>query len=293
VGFHAAANTGTTSETGTITVAGQTFTVTESGVACSNAAANCSGTVPLPFGSFDTPEGNSTGVSGAIGATGWALSRDGVRSIGIWREPVGENPSGLVFIGNASIIPGARPDVAQAYPGYPENNFGWGYMILTNEFPNSNGQPGLGNGAYDLHAIVTDNDGESVDLGVRTITVNNATSVLPFGTIDTPTQDGTASGPAFINFGWVLTPQPNIIPIDGSTINVYIDEMFQGHPVYNNYRIDIATTFPGLQNSQGAVGYYSIDTTKLTNGLHTVSWVATDSAGNRQGIGSRFFNVQN
>jgi hypothetical protein len=60
-------------------------------------------------------------------------------------------------------------------------------MILTNEFPNSNGQPGLGNGTYNLHAIVTDNGGESVDLGVRTITVNNATSVLPFGSIDTPT----------------------------------------------------------------------------------------------------------
>ena len=47
---------------------------------------------------------------------------------------------------------------------------------------------------------------------------NNAASVLPFGTIDTPAQGQTISGTDFINFGWVLTPQPNIIPIDGSTI---------------------------------------------------------------------------
>jgi hypothetical protein len=66
-----------------------------------------------------------------------------------------------------------------------------------------------------------------------------------------------------------------------------------GHPVYNNYRADIATLFPGLQNSNGAVGYYYIDTTQLSNGLHTIAWVATDSAGNAQGLGSRYFLVQN
>jgi hypothetical protein len=101
------------------------------------------------------------------------------------------------------------------------------------------------------------------------------------------------SGSAYVNFGWALTPQPNIIPIDGSTIWVFIDNLPVGHPVYNNYRSDIGTLFPNYQNSQGAVGYYYIDTTKLTNGLHTISWLATDSAGNKQGLGSRFFNVQN
>jgi hypothetical protein len=66
-----------------------------------------------------------------------------------------------------------------------------------------------------------------------------------------------------------------------------------GHPVYNNYRVDIATLFPGLQNSDGAVGYFYLDTTKLTNGVHTIAWSVTDSAGNDQGIGSRYFTVQN
>jgi hypothetical protein len=123
--------------------------------------------------------------------------------------------------------------------------------------------------------------------------VNNAGSPLPFGTIDTPTQGGAASGTAFVNFGWALTPQPNIIELDGSTINVFIDGKLVGHPVYDNYRVDIATLFPGLLNSGGAVGYYKIDTTQLTNGLHTISWSVRDSAGHTQGIGSRFFNVQN
>jgi hypothetical protein len=60
---------------------------------------------------------------------------------------------------------------------------------------------------------------------------------------------------------------------------VFIDNLPVGHPVYNNYRADIASLFPGLQNSMGAVGYYYIDTTTLSNGLHTISSIATDSAG--------------
>ena len=185
-----------------------------------------------------------------------------------------KNSNGLIFIGNAAIIPGARPDIAQQFPGYPNNNSGWGFQLLTNELPNNTGQSGLGNGTYNLHVLVTDNASQQVDLGIRTITVNNAISVLPFGTVDTPTQGGTASGTTFVNFGWALTPNPNIIPIDGSSIWVFIDNLPVGHPVYNNYRADIASLFPGLQNSMGAVGYYYIDTTTLSNGLHTISSIA-------------------
>ena len=51
--------------------------------------------------------------------------------------------------------------------------------------------------------------------------------------------------------------------------------------------------FPGLANSDGAVGFQIIDTTALTNGLHTISWIATDSEGQSEGLGSRFFRVLN
>src|SRR5205807_2023043 len=84
------------------------------------------------------------------------------------------------------------------------------------------------------------------DIGATTISVNNAGSVLPFGTLDTPQQGQTISGTDFANFGWVVTPQPNIVPIDASTIIVYIDNVAVGHPAYNGFRTDIATLFPGL-----------------------------------------------
>ena len=66
-----------------------------------------------------------------------------------------------------------------------------------------------------------------------------------------------------------------------------------GHPVYNNLRSDIANLFPGYANSGGAVGYYYVDSTKLTNGVHTISWNAFDNQARGEGLGSRYFNVLN
>ena len=83
------------------------------------------------------------------------------------------------------------------------------------------------------------------------------------------------------------------MPTDGSTIWVYVDGVPLGNPVYNNYRVDIATLFPGYANSGGAVGYFVLDTTTLTNGIHTIAWSVTDDLGRTQGIGSRYFWVSN
>jgi hypothetical protein len=66
-----------------------------------------------------------------------------------------------------------------------------------------------------------------------------------------------------------------------------------GHPTFNQFRSDIPSFFPGLCNSDGAVGFFYIDTTKLANGLHTIFWVAYDNAGHGDGLGSRYFTVGN
>jgi hypothetical protein len=241
------------------------------------------GTTSLPFGVFSTPVEGVT-VSSSIPVTGWVLDDIGVESVKIYRGETGS----LTYIGDAVFVEGARPDVEQAYPDYPMNyQAGWGYMMLTNFLPNG------GNGIFKIHAIATDMEGNQLTLGIKTITVDNANAVKPFGTIDTPAQGGTASGSSFVNCGWALTPQPNYIPTDGSTLNVFIDSVYIGHPIYNNYRGDIATLFPGYANSNGAIGHFSLDTTAYNNGIHTIFWIATDSGGNADGIGSRYFTIQN
>ncbi len=247
--------------------------------------------VGVPFGSFDTPVTNTTGIAGAIPVTGWALDAIETTSVEIWRGPVtGETPqaNGLVDVGAATFVDGARTDVAGLYPSAPLNTrAGWGYMLLTNFLPNANG-------TFTLHAIATNSSGRTTDLGVKTIGVDNTDATKPFGTIDTPTQGGTASGSAFVNFGWALTQNPNCIPTDGSTITVYLDgAAMTGHPTYNQFRSDIAGLFPGRCNSNGAIGFFYIDTTQITNGVHTISWVAYDNINHNDGLGSRFFTVFN
>jgi hypothetical protein len=239
-----------------------------------------------PFGSLDTPA-DGTVVSGELAVTGWALDDVTGTRVDIYRSAVAGETGGIVFIGRGVFIRGARPDVQAAYPNAADNDSaGWGLMVLTNFLPNQ------GNGTFTLYAYAVDGAGLQTLLGTRRIVAANAASARPFGTIDTPGQGETVSG-TITSFGWALTAQPNIIPVNGSTIDVYIDGVLRGHPVYNNYRSDIATMFPGLRNSGGAVGFFSIDTTTLSNGLHTIQWVVTDSAGQTSGMGSRFFRVQN
>jgi hypothetical protein len=245
------------------------------------------GSINLPFGSFDTPVSGST-LTGSIPVTGWVIDNIGIESVKIYRDSVPGEGSGLIYIGDAILVEGARPDIEALYPDYPMNyKAGWGYMMLTNFLPNQ------GNGEFTLHAKAVDKEGNTAVVGQKAIICDNVNAVKPFGAIDTPTQGGTASGSNFVNFGWALTPLPNNIPTDGSTITVCVDGVPLKHPVYNQYRADIATLFPGYNNSDGAVGYYYLDTTQYENGVHTIQWTVTDDAGNTDGIGSRYFTIQN
>ncbi|MCP5106784.1 MAG: hypothetical protein GY950_25600 [bacterium] len=236
-----------------------------------------------PFGCFETPPEGVT-LSGSVPVSGWVLDDIGVEHVKIYRQ----ESSTLVYIGDALFVEGARPDVELAYPGFPENSgAGWGYMMLTNFLPDG------GNGTFTLHAVAIDREGHQTTLGTRNVTCDNANAVKPFGAIDTPGQGGTASGNSFRNHGWALTPPPNEIPINGSTIDVYVDGINLGNPVYNVYRSDVANLFPGYANSDGAGGYFDFDTTNYDNGVHTIYWTAVDDAGNADGIGSRYFTIDN
>ncbi|MCX6563286.1 MAG: M6 family metalloprotease domain-containing protein, partial [Candidatus Aminicenantes bacterium] len=175
------------------------------------------GASAVPFGEFATPV-NASYVAGAIPVTGWVLDDIETSAVEIWRDPVSPEGPSLVFIGTGIFVEGARPDVETAYPNHPFNKrAGWGYMLLTNFLPNQ------GNGFYNLHAVAQDREGNRILLGTKTIISQNNSSVKPFGTIDTPTQGGDASGSLFVNFGWVLTPMPKTVPKNGSTISVWVD----------------------------------------------------------------------
>ena len=256
-----------------------------------------------PFGVVDTPA-PGVSVAGTVLVTGWALSSDGVARVAIYRDPIAGETS-QIWIGDATFVEGARPDVAAAFPGYPQNRrAGWGLAVLTNMLPNG------GNGPITLHAYAYDINNNVTLLGSPTVIGTNQSSTLPFGTLDTPGQGATVSGILTI-FGWALTPGPNIIPTNGSTIQVIVDGLVVGQPTYNQCRGTNGTNFPppgtcnddiatafglsyrNIAEGSGAIGSFQLDTTTMTNGIHTLAWRVTDSAGNAQGIGSRYFYVQN
>ena len=269
-------NTGQTPRFDTITIGRRVFTVRQAGL----------GSQP-PFGVLDTP-GDGAQVSGSLPVGGWALDDLEVSRVQIFRDPVAGEAPAQVFIGTAVFVRGARPDIQQAYPTYPQNDrAGWGYLILTNMLPN------LGNGMFRIYAYAEDAEGARTLLGARTIVVNNGSSNVPFGAIDTPAQGETVAGSGYLNWGWALTPQPKIIPLDGSTIQVLVDGVSLGNPTYNLFRSDVSGLFPGLANSAGPVGHRTIDTTALAEGQHTIAWIVTDSLGAATGIGSRYFSVAN
>jgi len=261
--------------TATLTVEGQLVVITQAGAVSQP-----------PFGSLDTPGEGAMNISGAMAVTGWALDDVGVARVEIYRDAVGSE-SGPSYLGAATFVAGARPDVQAMFPAAPfSTRAGWGLMILTNMLPNG------GNGTFRLHAVAQDVEGHRTVIGTRSIQIDNASSDLPFGAIDTPGQADTVSGVIY-NWGWALTPGAATIPADGTSIDVMIDGTFAGHPVYGLYRGDIATLFPGYTNANTAVGYHLLDTRLLENGRHTISWIVRDSRGRAQGIGSRYFHVFN
>jgi hypothetical protein len=249
-----------------------------------------------PSGFVDIPLNNSTGLNGAFPIGGWAIDDVGIKNIRIYRNPIPMEFKGPIYVGDATRVSGARPDIANA--PYPEaNRAGWGFMLLSNVLPNEdvNGTRFYGSGTYVLSVVAEDFEGQHSEIGQTRVTIDNATATLPFGTIDTPTQGGSATG-TYLNRGWVLSPPGRSIPVDGSTIRLIVDgAMLPNVATYGQPRPDVASYFPPVTyvNASGPGAEFSIDTTQIANGLHTIAWYVTDAQGAPQGIGSRFFSVDN
>ena len=277
------------------------------------------GQVSAPFGYWDTPADGSTGLVGSIAVTGWALDNVGIDHVELWRTCTAVDsaasacapaPDGAtkVFIGRATIVSGARPDVAVAYPSLPASDqAGFGYLLLTNLLPDlSRGTAQGGNGTFVLSTYAVNVGGSVTSLGTKTITVDNAHATIPFGAIDTPAQGATIPGPAapyndpnsYPMFGWAMTGIPKCMnTTDLTAYKVFIDGV--SAPVTSSNfaagltRSDLPAAFPGLCNSDNALAVYYFNATALglASGIHTLLWQITDNGGNVTNIGSRYFNL--
>ena len=171
------------------------------------------------------------------------------------------------------------------------------------------------------------------DHAPTTVTLTNDVIAKPFGTIDTPAQGGTMSGQALNfgwlltpDSNTIADSTDILMPLDGSRVTVFVDGNPVGTITYDLCRgtamnplagavhcdDDVAsifgnvtaqppftprvanpTRYRNLDAGRGPIGFFRLDTTTLTNGLHTIAWGVTDTAGRAEGIGSRFFHVLN
>ena len=246
-----------------------------------------------PVGSVDTPADGLTNVTGSIGVTGWVIDDIDVTAVRVYRNAVsGETGDALgrIFLGTASRVDDARPDIEAANPTTPFNyRAGWGYLLLTNFLPN------LGNGTFTLSVYAADAEGRETFIGQKTITVSNSTATAPFGAIDTPGQGETVSG-TLNNFGWVLARAPFFAaPPDGGTVTVLIDGTAVGSPTGWVSRPDLTALFPASEypGVSRALGVFTFNTAAYQDGVHTISWIVFANNGQGDGIGSRYFTTVN
>ncbi|HMF76876.1 MAG TPA: Ig-like domain-containing protein, partial [Bryobacteraceae bacterium] len=216
---------------------------------------------------IDTPSASSGAFSGTATFAGWALDAN--------------TPIGSVTVAVDGVVYGnsnynlARPDVCTVYPGIPGcPNVGWNAMIDTTQ---------LADGVHTLSITANPISGQSFTTTTQFSVANLGTAANPLRImIDNPSVNGVVSGVAGVR-GWALSDNS---PISG--VQVRVDGVLKGTAVYGENRPDVCAVYasrPGCPN----VGWnYSINTTQLTNGSHTLEITATTAAGGRATASSPF-----
>lgn len=110
----------------------------------------------------------------------------------------------------------------------------------------------------------------------------------PFGSFGGQIDGGNAGAGVMRFFGWALDA-------DGvAAVDVYVDGVIAGRAVYGRSRPEVTALFPGFPNSDLPGWGFALNTTRYTNGLHTVSAEAVSVTGARTPLpSSRVFEFLN
>ena len=278
VTFSYGPNTTGASRSGTLTIGGQVFTIIQAPSTSSSA-----------FGVVDTPAQGATGVSGSMAVTGWALDDIQVLRLVISRNAVAGEGASEIYIGDATFVEGARPDVAAVNPSVPFNTrAGWGYLLLTNMLPNQ------GNGTFTLHMDAIDAEGNTTRVGSRTFVERQRQRDAAVRRDRHARAGGQRLGHGVRELRLGADAESEEHPdrrIDDHRLHRWRavgEARLQQLPARRRRRCSRGSPTPTARS-----GYRTFDTTTFTNGVHTIAWVVSDSAGEAEGIGSRYFTVNN
>ncbi len=210
---------------------------------------------------IDAPAANAT-LNGMATINGWAIENTSV---------VGPNAisSVAVFVdGNrvgTATYGSSRSDVCALWPGRLGcPNVGWTYTLNTALFAA---------GSHALNIVATDSAG---NIGSAQVTFQ--TPLSPSVWIDAPTANQTLSGTATIS-GWAIESTSAVGPNAISNVAVFVDGNQVGTATYGTPRSDVCGLWPGRLGCPNVGWTYSLNTSSLASGSHTLNIVATDSAG--------------
>jgi hypothetical protein len=123
-----------------------------------------------PFGWLDYPPNGTTVRGDQLEVWGWALDDIEVTEVKIKRTPFPNedsrpiDPDGLIPVGKAKLMKGARPDVEKAFARYPLNSrAGWWFSLPLGDLPPETVDK------LTIHAVLTDKEGSSTDLNSTTV----------------------------------------------------------------------------------------------------------------------------
>lgn len=212
---------------------------------------------PPPAVAIDSPTVGSV-VSGTINVTGWALDTGAGTPISSVQVLVDG-----VLAGNATYGT-PRPDVCTVYPGQPGcPNVGYSYALNTTVYTP---------GSHVITVTATDSDNNPVSGSLNvTVTVVVPPSVM----IDSLTPGEIVTGTVTVG-GWAID-SATTVGTAISSVQILVDGNAVGLANYGVNRPDVCIVYPGRPGCPNVGFQYSLNTSTLAPGSHTVTAVATDT----------------
>ncbi|MBV8550211.1 MAG: hypothetical protein JOY54_02845, partial [Acidobacteriaceae bacterium] len=221
---------------------------------------------------IDAPNAASAPYSGVASFGGWVV--DDLAGISTVTVSVDGAP-----VGNATYG-GVRADVCAVYPGRAGcPNVGWNFSLDTTL---------VADGAHQLAITATSSGGQS-STAITSFQVSNAGTDPVKMNIDTPSANQGLTGAAALR-GWAV--DVNGIPIQ--SVVVLVDGDLNGTATYGADRPDVCAAFPSAAACPNVGWTYTLNTTAIPNGTHTLQVQATSADGHRYTTSQNFFvtNVQ-
>ncbi len=231
------------------------------------------------LGSVDVPDDGAT-VSGYVNVQGYALDGNLVSNVDVFVD--GTDDANRVTTAGGANINLPRPDILQAFPQYagtPGQYPGWRASFKASSFSN---------GSHTIYVQITDVNGCTYFLTPKAIKVDNAANQSPFGNMDFPQPNSSVAANGVLTVaGWALDDRK----VDH--VDVVVDGLLERQAVTGIYRADVAANFPDNPSAIVSGFVLNIDSTRYTNGVHTVTARAVDDQGQQGFLGSARVQVFN